>query len=84
MNQAYREESVRRKPILNVADERDRLEKDAATRFLQQADGGRRQRKRRPQRQSRRQHQIAVDKARFAAEMEIYEQMPKPAPKDES
>ncbi len=75
---------MRRKPILNVADERDRLEKDADTRFLQQADGGRRQRKRRPQRQSRRQHQIAVDKARFAAEMEIYEQMPKPAPKDES
>jgi len=69
---------------LNVTDERDRLEKDAATRFLQQADGGRRQRKRRPRRQSRRQQQIAVDRARSQAELEIYEQRPKPADKDES
>jgi hypothetical protein len=89
MNQHYREESVKRlKPgqrTLRIDDERERLEKDAATKFLRQADGGKgRHRKRRPQRQSRRQHQIAIDKARFAAEMEIYNQRPKPADKGES
>jgi len=89
MNQHYREESVKRlKPgqrTLRIDDERERLEKDAATKFLRQADGGKdqRHRKRRPQHQSRRQHQIAIDRARFEAEMEIYNQRPKPADKSE-
>jgi hypothetical protein len=61
---------------INIVDEREWMEKDAATKFLQQADGGRRKRKWRPRRQSPRQHQIAIDKARFAAEMKIYERMP--------
>jgi len=55
--------------------------KKAADEILQKADVPK---KRRPQRQSRRRHQVAVDKARFQAEMEIYERRPKPADKGES
>jgi hypothetical protein len=69
---------------VNVIDEREWLEKDAAAKFLQRVDGGKgRRRRRRPQLQSRRQHQVNIDKARFQAEMEIYNRRPKPADKSE-
>lgn len=85
----------RRRPVqrtLNVRpstlhpSEQEYLNKDAAAKFLRQAEdhGKGRRRKRRPRRQSRRQHQSVIDRARFAAEMESYHRAGKPEPKGES
>jgi hypothetical protein len=64
--------------------EQEYLQKDAAAKFLRQADGGgrrRRRTRRRPQRLSRRQRQAYADQERFKAELQAYERVGKPEPK---